>query len=97
MYAAAQNPQFEASYRVPTGNVFSWAFRKDDEETRTKVERIIECMKLDGTVSEIYQKWFGNPPAPGSPSMTVNAGIGQLGRGSGQHARWVPPCSGSWP
>jgi polar amino acid transport system substrate-binding protein len=92
MYAAAQNPQFEASYRVPTGNVFSWAFRKDDEETRTKVERIIECMKLDGTVSEIYQKWFGNPPAPGSPSMTVNAGIGQPGRGGYVAEFGLPDC-----
>jgi polar amino acid transport system substrate-binding protein len=81
MYAAAQNPQLAASYRVSTGNVFSWAFRKDDEATRTKVERIMECMKLDGTVAKTYVKWFGQPPAPGSPSMTVHAGIGQPGRG----------------
>jgi polar amino acid transport system substrate-binding protein len=80
MYAAAQNPQFAASYRVVTGNVFSWAFRKDDDATRAKVERVMECMKLDGTVAKIYQKWFGEMPAPGSPSMTVHAGIGQPGR-----------------
>ena len=80
MYAAAQNSQLVASYRVATGNVFSWAFRKDDEATRTKVERIMECMKLDGTVAKVYAKWFGEAPAPGSPSMTVYAGIGQPGR-----------------
>ena len=80
MYAAAQNPQFAASYRVVTGNVFSWAFRKDDAATRAKVERVMECMKLDGTVAKIYQKWFGAMPAPDSPSMTVHAGIGQPGK-----------------
>jgi len=79
MYAAAQNPRLAASYRVVTQNVFSWGFRKDDEANRTKVERTLECMKLDGTVSKIFQKWFGVPPAPGSPSMTVFAGIGQPG------------------
>jgi len=80
MYASAQNPQLVASYRVVTGNVFSWAFRKDDEAGRTRVERIMECMKLDGTVAKVYQKWFGEMPAPGSPSMSAYAGIGQPGR-----------------
>lgn len=94
MYAAAQNPRFEASYRVVTGNVFSWAFRKDDEETRTKVERIIECMKLDGTIGAIFEKWFGTPPAADSPSMTVYAGIGQPGRGGFVAEYNAPSCAG---
>ncbi|MDB5562820.1 MAG: polar amino acid transporter [Hyphomicrobiales bacterium] len=92
MYAAAQNPQLEASYRVSTGNVFSWAFRKDDEATRTKVERIMECMKLDGTVSKVYAKWFGAPPAANSPSMTVSAGIGQPGRANFVADYKAPNC-----
>jgi polar amino acid transport system substrate-binding protein len=94
MYAAAQNSQLAASYRVATGNVFSWAFRKDDEVTRTKVERIIECMKLDGTVAKIYAKWFGEMPAPGSPSMTVYAGIGQPGRSGFVAEFGRPNCGG---
>src|SRR5262249_42709325 len=94
MYAAAQNPQLAASYRVPTGNVFSWAFRKDDEATRTKVERIMECMKLDGTVARAYAKWFGEMPAPGSPSMTVYAGIGQPGRAGFVPEFARPDCGG---
>src|SRR5262249_3046376 len=94
MYAAAQNPLLAASYRVPTGNVFSWAFRKDDEATRTKVERIMECMKLDGTVARAYAKWFGEMPAPGSPSMTVYAGIGQPGRAGFVPEFARPDCGG---
>ena len=94
MYAAAQNSQLVAAYRVKTGNVFSWAFRKDDEATRTRVERIMECMKLDGTVARVFAKWFGQPPDPGSPSMTVHAGIGQPGRG-GFVAEFGNPDCGS--
>jgi len=94
MYAAAQNPQLAASYRVTTGNVFSWAFRKDDESTRTKVERIMECMKLDGTVARTYAKWFGEMPAPASPSMTVYAGIGQPGRAGFVPEFARPDCGG---
>ena len=92
MYAAAQNPQLAASYRVSTGNVFSWAFRKDDEATRTKVERILECMKLDGFVAKTYAKWFGEPPPPGSPSMTVHAGVGQPGRANFLADFAAPAC-----
>lgn len=92
LYAAAQNPQLEASYLVNTGNVFSWAFRKDDEATRTKVERIIECMKLEGVVGQIYAKWFGAPPAANSPSMTVYAGIGQPGKANFVEDYAAPAC-----
>lgn len=92
LYAAAQNPQIEASYLVNTGNVFSWAFRKDDEATRTKVERIIECMKLEGVVGEIYAKWFGDPPAAGSPSMSAYAGIGQPGKANFVAEYAAPVC-----
>ncbi len=92
LYAAAQNSQLEASYLVDTGNVFSWAFRKDDEASRTRVERIIECMKLEGVVGEIYAKWFGAPPADNSPSMTVHAGVGQPGKANFLAAYDAPAC-----
>jgi polar amino acid transport system substrate-binding protein len=92
LYAAAQNKQLEASYLVNTGNVFSWGFRKDDETMRTKVERIIECMKLDDFVGKTYQKWFGAPPAANSPSMTVYAGIGQPGKANFLADYQAPTC-----
>jgi polar amino acid transport system substrate-binding protein len=51
-------------------------------------------MKLDGTVSKIFAKWFGEPPAPGSPSMTVYAGVGQPGRGGFVAEFAAPDCDG---
>jgi len=92
MYAAAQNPQFAASMRVPTGNVFSWAFRKDDTATRNKIEAMMECMKLDGTVAKVYAKWFGGAPNPASPSATVYAGYGQPGKGGFVADYHMPDC-----
>ena len=79
MYAASQNPLMKASYRIQTGALFSWAFRHDDPDLRAQIERVVECLKLDGTVAKIYRNWFSEDPAPGSPSLTVYAGLGQPG------------------
>ena len=92
-YAAAQNNQLKASYIIRTGAVFSWAFRRDDAETRRAVERIVECLKLDGTAAAIYKKWFGEDPEPGSATVTVYAGTGHPGM-DGYEAVYQPPkCS----
>jgi polar amino acid transport system substrate-binding protein len=41
-------------------------FRKDDVEMRNKVENVIECMKQDGTITALSEKWFGVTPAEDS-------------------------------
>lgn len=79
MYASAQNPQLKPGPKIETGALFSWAFRKGDTELRSEIERAVECLKLDGTTAAIYREWFGMDPAPGSPTVTVDAGLGQPG------------------
>lgn len=78
-WAVKKNPQIELSYLHSTGRVFSMPFRKDSADLRNKVEAVIECMKLDGTLSAMSEKWFGVTPAPGSAAVTVHAGYGQPG------------------
>jgi len=78
-WAVKKNPQLELSYLHSTGLVWGMPFRKDDVETRNKIEAVIECMKADGTIAELAEKWFGVTPQPGSAAVTVAPGYGQPG------------------
>jgi polar amino acid transport system substrate-binding protein len=78
-WAAKQNPGVKLSYLHSTGLVWGMPFRKGDEELRAKVERVIECLKLDGSIAELHVKWFGTEPAAGSAALTPLPGFGQPG------------------
>jgi polar amino acid transport system substrate-binding protein len=79
-YAVKKNPQaLKLSYKIKTGLVWSIPFRKDDRKMRNTVEEVIECMKLDGTIAKLAEKWFGVKPDPDSPAVTVYPGYGPPG------------------
>ncbi len=78
-WAAQKNPNVKPSFTYTTGRVWGMPFRKGDEELRATVENVIECMKIDGTIAELHEKWFGLPPAEGSAAVTPVAGYGEPG------------------
>ena len=61
-WAVKNNPQLELSYLHSTGLVWAAALRKDSAELRKTIENAIECMKLDGTIAKMHEKWFGVKP-----------------------------------
>jgi len=63
-YAASKNPQFVADM-VLNETKAHWAtpFRKDSAEMRGVVEDVLKCMKQDGTIAKLSEKWFGAKPA----------------------------------
>jgi polar amino acid transport system substrate-binding protein len=75
-WAVKNNPQLELSYLHSTGLVWAAPLRKDSGELRKTIENAIECMKLDGTIARMHEKWFGVKPAPGSAAVTVFPGYG---------------------
>jgi polar amino acid transport system substrate-binding protein len=75
-WAVKHNPQLELSYLYSTGLVWAAPLRKDSGELRKTIENPIECMKLDGTIAKLHEKWFGLAPAPGSAAVTVYPGYG---------------------
>ena len=75
-WAVKNNPQLELSYLHSTGLVWGAPLRKDSGELRKQLENAIECMKLDGTIAKMHEKWFGVKPAPGSAAVTVFPGYG---------------------
>ena len=75
-WAAKQNPQLELSLLHSTGKVFASPTRKDTPEVRVMLEHAIECLKSNGTIAQLHEKWFGYAPAEGSAAVTVYPGYG---------------------
>jgi polar amino acid transport system substrate-binding protein len=78
-YAVKQQPQLQLSYLHSTGLVWAAAFRKDSKELLGQVENAIECMKKDGTIAAMHERWFGIKPAAGSAAATIFPGTGVPG------------------
>ncbi|UFN49884.1 transporter substrate-binding domain-containing protein [Roseomonas sp. OT10] len=55
-----------------------WAapFRKDNVELRNAVERVLECMKKDGSLAALSEKWFGTKPAADDAENVAFPGYG---------------------
>jgi len=68
-----------ATLTVDQGLVWGAAFRKDDAQLRNQVEEALECLKMDGTVAKLHEKWFGTKPAKGAAAVTVYPGYGVPG------------------
>lgn len=78
-WAVKQNPQLQLSYLHATGLVWAAPLRKDSKALLVEIENAIECMKKDGTMASMHEKWFGLKPAPGSAAVTVFPGTGVPG------------------
>jgi polar amino acid transport system substrate-binding protein len=78
-WSEKQNPQLKASYLYSTGLVYSVAIRKDNTQMRAQLENAIECLKQDGTIAKIHEKWLGYAPRPGSAAVTIFPGSGVPG------------------
>lgn len=92
-WAAKQNPMLKTSYLIKTGLVWAIPFRKDDLEGRAKVSMVIKCMKVDGTIGRLHEKWFGAKAAPDSSAMKPVAGTGVPDMPGYDAAPVTPKCS----
>lgn len=75
-YVSTQTPAAEVAYVLDSGRNFGLAFRKEDTAFRAKVEAALECMKTDGTLAKIHEKWFGVKPDAGSSTAKIYPGVG---------------------
>ncbi len=78
-YAAARQPRLESKIALADGNRFGFALRKESAAFRAEVDRQLECMKQDGTLGRIYEKWFNEAPAADSSSVKTYPGAGMPG------------------
>jgi polar amino acid transport system substrate-binding protein len=79
-YAASKTPQFVADL-VLTDTRAQWAapFRKDSVALRDQMQDVLSCMKRDGTVARLSEKWFGAVPAADDLERVVQPGYGVPG------------------
>lgn len=75
-WAAKSNPQIKLSYLHSTGLVWAVALRKDSGALRNELDQAIECLKTDGTLAALHEKWFGTKPAAGAAAVTPFPGYG---------------------
>ncbi|WP_407309475.1 transporter substrate-binding domain-containing protein [Pseudomonas sp. nanlin1] len=78
-YAAKRNPLLQTSYTIKTGAVWALAFRHNDEDGREAVSRAVKCLKQNGTLAKLAQKWFGFTPGAESAAVKVSPGYGVPG------------------
>jgi polar amino acid transport system substrate-binding protein len=78
-WAVKGNPQLKLGYLHSTGLVWAIALRKDEVALRDILDEALECLKTDGTISKLHQKWFGIAPAPGSAAVMPFPGHGVPG------------------
>lgn len=78
-FVASKQSRLRVSHRIYNGTSFGFPFRKDDVEFRNTIERILEGMKLDGTVAELHKKWFGDMPGLDTAMNKVWVGYGPVG------------------
>ncbi len=81
-----------ATLKVDQGLVWGAAFRKDDPQLRNAVDEAIECLKMNGTLAKLYEKWFGHAPAADSATVTVYAGYGVPGMAGYDPKEHKPNC-----
>jgi polar amino acid transport system substrate-binding protein len=92
VYAASQNKAIKVGFKDFNGRNFAYAFRLEDTEYRNKVEAVIECMKLDGRLRKLHEKWYGAAPDAGSAIDTVYFGYGPPGFKGFEPTSHVPAC-----
>lgn len=93
-YASTRNPgklQL-TTLTVDQGLVWAAVFRKDDPALRNAVDAALECLKKDGTIARLSEKWFGVKPAPGSAAVTPYPGYGVPGMAGYDATAHEPKC-----
>ncbi|KJC45211.1 transporter substrate-binding domain-containing protein [Bradyrhizobium sp. LTSP857] len=75
-WAAKNNPLIQPSLVHSTGLVWAIALRKDSGAMRKDLDHAIECLKVEGTLAALHEKWFGIKPAAGAVAVTPDPGYG---------------------
>jgi len=80
LYVAKQNPMFVADLALKDEKLY-WAapVPKDNPKLRAELQDALDCMKKDGTLAKISEKWLGVAPDADSLERTITPGYGVPG------------------
>jgi polar amino acid transport system substrate-binding protein len=79
-YAASKNPQFVADLELKDTRAH-WAapVPKSNPKLRAQLQDAMDCMKKDGSLARLSEKWFGRKPAPDDLEVVITPGYGPPG------------------
>lgn len=79
-YAASKNPGFVAGLTLQDTKAH-WAapLRKDEVALQHQIQDALDCMKQDGSLAKLSEKWFGVAPAADDLERVVTPGYGVPG------------------
>jgi polar amino acid transport system substrate-binding protein len=93
-YAATRTPNFVPDFVIKETRAHWGApFRRDNVALRNEVENVLECMKKDGTIAALSEKWFGVKPGPDDAENTIFPGYGVPGLSGHDATPHEPRCS----
>jgi len=80
VYAASKSPQFVADLELKDTRAH-WAapFPKQSVALRNQMQDALDCMKKDGTIAKLSEKWFGRAPGPDALERVITPGYGVPG------------------
>ena len=79
-YAASKNPQFVADLELlDTRAPWAAPVPKNNPKLRAQLQDAIDCMKQDGTLAKMSEKWFGRKPPPDGLEVVITPGYGPPG------------------
>jgi len=79
-FVASKSPVLVTSeFVIDQGQVYGYAFRKDDNELRDKVDLALQCLKKNGTIAAIYKKWTGLDAKADGAAVVASEGVGEPG------------------
>jgi len=80
VYAASKNPMFVADLELADTRAH-WAapVPKDNPKLRAQLQDALDCMKKDGTMAKLFEKWFKKKPEADDLAVVVTPGYGVPG------------------
>jgi polar amino acid transport system substrate-binding protein len=92
-FAATRSPQFVPDLLLKETRAH-WAapFPLQSVALRNEVDRVIECMKKDGTIARLSEKWFGVKPEADDAENIVFPGSGVPGLPGYDPTPHTAPC-----
>jgi len=77
VYAAGKNAQFIADLELKDTRAH-WAapVPKSNPKLRAELQDALDCMKKDGTMAKLYEKWFNKKPEADDLAVVITPGYG---------------------
>ena len=80
IYAASKNPMLVADLELKETRA-AWAapVPKNNPKLRAELQDALDCMKKDGTIAKMSEKWFGKKPDADDLAVVITPGYGVPG------------------